>query len=184
MSLALSAVLVGSLLPAISTPALAAVNGTLTGLSNEDIGASYSGSDDGSYTSWSVNDGNGITGSVIGTVGLGGCVSHYNTTLTLTNKKDTAAILSFDYKITLSGGTIEVADSRVTKDGSYKDTLEPGDFIEIYLESGSTDSATKIEITDRTRQLHGGWYSDHGGYCVYRYLCQSLCADGHPGQRL
>ena len=149
LSLALSAVLVGSLLPAISTPALAAVNGTLTGLSNEDIGASYSGSDDGSYTSWAVIGGNGITGTAKSKDG-GSCGSDtkYNTTLTLTNNKGTDAILSFDYKITLSGGTVTVAGVEASADGSYKDTLEPSASIKIYLESGDVNNDTKIEIAN------------------------------------
>ena len=147
LSLFLSAVLIVTLLPVISVPALAA-SGELPGLANEDIGASYSGSDDGSYTSWSVNGGNGITGTAKSKDG-GACGSDtkYNTTLTLTNKKDTPAILSFDYKITLSGGTVTVAGKNVPADGSYKDTLEPGASINIYLESGDTNNDTKIEIS-------------------------------------
>ena len=78
-------------LPQMSIKVHAAVSGTLTGLSNEDIIATYTGTDDGANSSWSVTGGNSVSGSVIGTAGM--CNdSHYNTTLTLTNNKPTAAI--------------------------------------------------------------------------------------------
>lgn len=136
------------LLPQLSIKVQAAVSGELSGLSNEDIGASYSGSDDGSYTSWAVTGGNGITGTAKSKDG-GSCGTDtkYNTTLTLTNHKDTAAILSFDYKLTLSGGTVQVAGLTAAADGSYRDTLEPGASIKVYLESGDTNNDTKIEIS-------------------------------------
>ena len=136
------------LLPQLSIKVQAAVSGELSGLSNEDIRASYSGSDDGSYTSWAVTGGNGITGTAKSKDG-GGCGSDAkcNTTLTLTNNKDTAAILSFDYKLTLSSGTVQVAGVTAAADGSYSGTLEPGASIKIYLESGDTNNDTKIEIS-------------------------------------
>ena len=147
MSLALSAVLVVTLLPVISTPALAAVSGTLTGLSNEDIVATYTGTDEGANSSWSVTGGNSINGSVIGTAGM--CSdSHYNTTLTITNNKPTAAILSFDYAIAQNSGSIQVAGTTVTANGSYSGTIEAGSSINIYIGSGSTDNATTIDITN------------------------------------
>lgn len=149
LSLGLSAVLLLALLPAISAPALAAVSGTLTGLSNEDIIATYTGTDDGANSSWSVTGGNSISGSVIGTAGM--CNdSHYNTTLTLTNNKPTAAILSFDYAIAQNGGSIQVAGTTVTANGSYSETIDAGSSINIYIGSGSTDNATTIDITNLT----------------------------------
>ena len=147
LSLALSAVMLLALLPAISAPALAAVSGTLTGLSNEDIIATYTGTDDGANSSWSVTGGNSISGSVIGTAGM--CSdSHYNTTLTLTNNKPTEAILSFDYAIAQNSGSIQVAGTTVTANGSYSNTIAPGGTIKVYLASGSTSNATKITITN------------------------------------
>lgn len=143
LSLFLSAVLIVTLLPVISVPALAAVSGELQNLSNRDIHASYSGDDEGTWTA----DSNRITGSVKSTDD--GCgTSDHDTTLTLTNNKDTAAILSFDYKVTLSGGTIQVEGRSVTEDGSYEVTLVPGGSIKIYLKSGDASNDTKIEITD------------------------------------
>lgn len=147
LSLGLSAVLLLALLPAISAPALAAVSGTLTGLSNEDIIATYTGTDDGANSSWSVTGGNSIAGSVIGTSGL--CSdTQYNTTLTITNNKASEAILSFDYAIALNDGTIKVAGGAVSANGSYSNTIAPGDSIAVYLASGSTSKATTIDITN------------------------------------
>ena len=125
----------------------AAVSGTLTGLSNEDIEATYTGTDDGSNSSWSVIGGNSIKGSVIGTAGM--CSDdHYNTKLTLTNNKETDAILSFDYTIAQNSGTIQVAGETVTENGSYSNTLGAKESISIYIASGSVDNATTIDITN------------------------------------
>lgn len=158
------------LLPQMSIKVHAEVSGTLTGLSNEDIIATYTGTDDGANSSWSVTGGNTISGSVIGTAGM--CSdSHYNTTLTLTNNKPTAAILSFDYAIAQNSGSIQVAGTTVTANGRYSGTIEAGSSINIYIGSGSTDNATTIDITNlfliadvqatTTFQL-----SDNGSYTV------------------
>lgn len=143
----LAVVLVLTSVPAFPLSAYAAVNGTLNGLANKDIGASYTGTDDGGYTNWSVNGGNGIVGTAKSDAGA--CSStKYNTTLTLTNKKDSAAILSFDYKVTFSSGKIQVAGENVAADGSYKGTLDAGDSVEVWLESGDTNNDTMIEISN------------------------------------
>ena len=148
-SLLLSAVMLLSFFAACPMPAYAAVSGKLTGLSNEDIIATYTGTDDGANSSWAVTGSNSISGSVVGTAGM--CSdSHYNTTLTITNNKPTAAILSFDYAIAQNSGSIQVAGTSVTANGSYSATIEAGSSINIYIGSGSTDNATTIDITDLT----------------------------------
>ena len=149
LALLLVLAMVLPLLPQLSIKVQAAVSGTLTGLSNEDIGATYTGTDDGEYSRWAVTGGNSITGAVkssSGTLGCGG--SDYNTTLTLTNNKETAAILSFDYTIVQSSGTIQVAGTTVTANGSYSNMLEAGASINIYIGSGSSDNETTIDITN------------------------------------
>ena len=147
ISLMISAVMLFSIFAAFPISAYAAVSGTLSGLSNEDIGASYTGTDDGTYSSWSVTGGNSILGNVISEDGA--CDdTNYNTTLTLTNNKSTEAILSFDYEIEQNDGTIQVAGTAVTEDGSYSGTLSAGESIRIYIASGSTDNATTITITN------------------------------------
>ena len=166
----LAVALVLTSVPASPLPAYAVVSGELTGLSNKDIGASYEGSDGGGYTSWSVNGGNRITGTTKSQDGMCNDTS-YNTTLTLKNNKDDAAILSFDYEVTLSGGTVQVAGEDVQVDGSYEDTLEPGASIDVYLKSGDTKSDTKIEITDLsmivdTQATTTFQPAEHGSYTV------------------
>ncbi len=143
LSLTLVAVMLLSLLPAVALPAFAATSGTLNGLSDSNIGASYTGDAD---NAWSAS-GNTITGNVISTSGTCGSTA-YKTTLTLTNKKTTAATLSFDYTIAQNSGTIQVAGNAVTAGGSYSGELASGGFIEIYLKSGSTSAATSISITN------------------------------------
>lgn len=147
ISLFLVLTLVFPFMPQMDLKVHAAVSGTLTGLSNEDIIATYTGTDDGANSSWAVTGGNSINGSVIGTAGA--CNdSHYNTTLTLTNNKPTAAILSFDYAIAQNSGSIQVAGTTVTANGSYSGTIEAGSSINIYIGSGSTANATTIDITN------------------------------------
>lgn len=133
--------------PQMSMKVQAAVSGTLTGLANEDIGASYEGTDNGSYSNWSVTGGNSIKGSVISVSGTCSTTS-YNTTLTLTNNKSTEAVLSFDYAVEQNSGTIQVAGADVSADGSYSGTIAAGDSIKIYLASGSTSNAASITMTN------------------------------------
>lgn len=146
LSLFLSAVLIVTLLPVISVPALAAANGTLN-LSNPYIHASYSGDEAGK---WEVKSGNGITGSVSGEDNpIPGCSgTSYKTTLTITNKKDTDAILSFDYTIGLNDGTIKVAGTTVNATGHYSETIGAGGSITIELISSKTSNDTTINITN------------------------------------
>lgn len=146
LSLTLVAVMLLSLLPAFALPAFAATSGTLNGLSDSNIGASYTATDSGSNASWSAS-GNTITGNVISA--SGGCSdTAYETTLTLTNKKTTAATLSFDYTIAQNSGTIQVDGNAVTANSSYSGELAAGDSITVYLKSGSTSTATSISITN------------------------------------
>ncbi|MGM9597272.1 MAG: InlB B-repeat-containing protein, partial [Eubacteriales bacterium] len=146
LSLTLVAVMLLSLLPAVALPAFAATSGTLTGLSDSTIGASYTGD---ANNAWSASGGNTIAGNVISTSGTCGSTA-YETTLTLTNKKTTAAALSFDYTVAQNDGTIKVANIEVTANGSYSGELAAGDSIKVYLKSGSTSAATSISITNLT----------------------------------
>ena len=145
-ALMLAAVLLFSLAPTFTLTVFAATSGDLTGLSNSDIGASYTATDNGNNANWSAS-GNTITGNVISESGSCGSTA-YETTLTLTNKKSTTATLSFDYTIAQNNGTIQVAGDAVTANGSYSGELAAGDSIKIYLKSGSTTAATSISITN------------------------------------
>ena len=142
LSLLLVAVMVLALVPAITLPAFAATNGTVTGLSDTNIGLSFSGT---ANDAWSAT-GTTITGSV---VSVGGTCSDtdYNSTLTIKNNKATKATLSFNYAIEQNNGTIKVNGTAVTANGSFSKELAAGETITVYIKSGST-TATKITMTN------------------------------------
>ena len=142
LSLLLVAVMVLALLPVITLPAFAATSGTVTGLSDTNIGLSFSGDAD---NAWSAS-GTTITGSV---VSAGGTCSDtkYNSTLTIKNNKAAKATLSFNYAIEQNSGTITVDGSAVTTNGSFSKELAAGSSITVKIESGST-TATKITMTN------------------------------------
>ena len=146
-SLMLAALLLLSIMPAISLPALAATSGTISGLSDTNIGLSFgSTSGDAAEDPWSAG-GTTISGSV---VSVSGCsTTHYNSTLTITNNKTIAATLSFDYTVALNSGTIQVDGTGVTANGSFSFSkeLEAGASINVYLLSGST-TPTTISMTN------------------------------------
>ena len=142
LSLLLVAVMVLALVPAITLPAFAATSGTVTGLSDTNIGLSFTGTAD---DAWSAT-GTTITGSV---VSVGGTCSdtHHNSTLTIKNNKATKATLSFNYAIEQNSGTITVDGSDVTTNGSFSKELAASSSITVKIKSGST-TATKITMTN------------------------------------
>lgn len=142
VSLLLTFVTILTMLPAMTLPALAATSGTVTGLTDETIGLSFSG---GAEDAWSAT-GTTITGSV---VSVGGTCSDtsYNSTLTIKNNKATKATLSFAYNIEQNSGTIKVNGEDVTANGSFTKELAAGGTINVYIKSGST-TATKIIMTN------------------------------------
>ena len=142
LSLLLVAVMVLALVPAITLPAFAATNGTVTGLSDSNIGLSFLGN---ANDAWSAT-GTTITGSV---VSVGGTCSdtHYVSTLTIKNNKATKATLSFNYAIEANSGTIKVNGTAVTANGAFNKELAVGESINVYIKSGST-TATKITMTN------------------------------------
>lgn len=146
VSLLLTFVTILTMLPAMTLPALAANSGTVTGLADENIGLSFTGSAD---NAWSVG-GTQIIGKVKSTSGsgCGGGTNNYRSTLTITNKKSTKATLSFDYSVVVSGGTILVNNTTTTTNGRFEQELAAGGTIEIEITSGSTSADTKITITN------------------------------------
>lgn len=146
VSLLLTFVTILTLLPAMTLPALAATSGDVPGLSNTDIGLSFKGTAD---NAWSAG-GAQIIGKVrsTGGTGCGGSNKDYRSTLTITNKKNTKATLSFDYTVVVSGGTILVDNTTTATSGSYKKELDAGGTIEVEIESGNTSADTQITITN------------------------------------
>ena len=145
LSLALAMLMVLTLLPAMTTTAWAATNGTVTGLSDSNIGLSFTGTAD---DAWNAS-GTQIIGKARSTSGSGcGGGSSYRSTLTITNNKTTKATLSFDYAVLVSDGTILVNYTTTTTNGSFSKELEAGGKVEVEIESGSTSADTKITMTN------------------------------------
>lgn len=143
VSLLLTFVTILTMLPAMTLPALAETSGTVTGLTDENIGLSFTGDAD---DAWSAN-GTSIIGAATSTGGCSG--KDYTSTLTITNKKNTKATLSFDYDVTVNGGTINVDKSNnVNAGGKFSKELEANESVKVYIKSGSTDAATKITLTN------------------------------------
>ena len=143
VSLLLTFVTILTMLPAMTLPALAATSGDVTGLTDSNIGLSFSGDAD---DAWSAN-GTTIIGSATST---GGCSSkNYNSTLEIKNKKSTTATLSFDYSIEQNKGTIRVAGTEVSSGASFTKELAANASVKVYIKSGST-TATKITMTNVT----------------------------------
>lgn len=143
VSLLLTFVTILTLLPAMTLPALAADNGTVTGLADENIGLSFSSE---AEDVWIAN-GALIKGAATSKGGACGD-THYKSTLTITNKKNTKATLSFDYAIKQNGGTIKVDGDSKTEGNKFSKELAPNASIKVYIKSNSTSAATTITMTN------------------------------------
>ena len=145
LSLTLVLLMTLALFPAdvLSTTAYADTSGEVTGLTNENIGLSFEGDAD---DAWSAI-GTSITGSATSTGGTCGDTS-YKSTLTITNKKSTTAILSFDYSIEQNSGKIQVDGTEVSSGASFTKELAANEAVKVYIQSGSTSAATKITLTN------------------------------------
>ena len=140
ITLALSIVL--PIFPQLDTTALAASSGDVTGLSNDNLGLSYSGDKTDTWTA----SGTTITGSIQSSSGCG--TTHYSSTLTITNKRTIPAALSFDYAIDAQGGTIQVDGNDITAGGTFSKELAAGDSTTVYIKSNSTSAPTKITLSN------------------------------------
>lgn len=143
VSLLLTFVTILTMLPAMTLPALAATSGTVSGLTDENIGLSFNGDE---KASWSAN-GTSIIGAATSTGGTCSDTS-YESTLTITNKKLTTATLSFDYSIEQNSGKIQVDGTEVSSSASLTKELAANESVKVYIKSGSTSAATKITLTN------------------------------------
>ena len=143
LSLVLCMFMVMVLLPNVTMTAFAATSGTVTGLTDENIGLSFEGDAD---DAWSAN-GTSIIGAATSTGGTCSDTQH-SSTLTITNKKSTTATLSFDYTIEQNSGTIQVDGTVVSSGASFTKELAANESVKVYIKSGSTSAATKITLTN------------------------------------
>ena len=142
VSLLLVALTIMAFLPTVTLPSNAATSGTVTGLSDGNIGLSFSGDAD---DAWSAT-GTTIVGSSTSVGGTCGDTA-YDSTLTIKNNKSTKATLSFDYAIEQNSGTIKVDGTAVTANGKISKELAADGTVTVYIKSGST-TATKITMTN------------------------------------
>ena len=118
----------------------------VSGLADPDIGLSFTVSSNDANYSWDASC-TTITGSTTSKAGTCSDTS-YNTTLTITNKRATAATLFFNYTIVQSSGTIQVAGNSVTANSEYSGEIASGESIKVCLKSGSPSTATTITLTN------------------------------------
>ena len=142
VSLLLVALTIMAFLPTVTLPSNAATSGTVTGLSDGNIGLSFEGA---AEDAWSAT-GTTIVGSSTSVGGTCGDTA-YDSTLTIKNNKSTKATLSFDYAIEQNSGTIKVDGTAVTANGKFSKELAAGGTVTVYIKSGST-TATKITMTN------------------------------------
>ena len=145
VALLLVALTIMAFLPSVTLPSAAATSGAVVGLSDENIGLSFTGSADNAWNATAT----GVIGKVQSTPG-GTCDpdTKYRSTLTITNNKTTKATLSFDYAVVVSDGTILVNNATATANGRFSKELEAGGTVEVEIESGSTNAATMITMTN------------------------------------
>lgn len=143
VALLLVALTIMAFLPSVTLPSAAATSGTVAGLSDENIGLSFTGSADNAWNATAT----GVIGKVRSTPGCGSN-DNYRSTLTITNKKATKATLSFDYAVVVSDGTILVNNTMVTANGRFSKELEAGGTVEVEITSGSPNADTMITMTN------------------------------------
>lgn len=149
VSLLLTVVTVLTLLPAMTLPARAAT--TVIGLADDSIGLSYEGDENATWNA----DIREINGRVSSSRFSPGIYSAQESTLTITNTKETPATLSFNYSITIiNKGEVKIGNEShsSTCNGSKSITLDGGKSIQVHIKAnGSTRrTSAQIEMTDVT----------------------------------
>lgn len=139
LSILLAVLMVVTLVPNV---ALAAnVNTGVTGLTADSSGSA----------TWTASGGT-ITGSVKAKKSsgcTGDSFTAQNGTLTFTNSSGAVGLLSFDYTLTLSSGTVEVDGTAVNAGASFSKTLEAGETVAVKITSNAADeNATTVSISN------------------------------------
>ena len=142
----------------------------VAGLAEQSIGLSHDGVSNASWTA----SGTTIIGTATGTAG-GSCSSDKATTtkLTIQNKKESDAMLSFDIEKNLNGGSFKIDDKEYTE-GIFSQVIPGGGTITLTLESPegkvtSTVSLSNVllkEITGANVTFHT---PEYGTYTVDGY---------------
>ena len=92
-----------------------------------------------------------VTGEVTGSP-KAGCsdAKSATSTLTITNKKSVEALLSFNYELSLSGGSAKVNGNAVTANGVFSETVGANQTIQIEITSAVGAYTTKITLKNIT----------------------------------
>lgn len=141
VSLLLTFVTILTMLPAMTLPALAATSGPVTGLSDSDVGLSFTGD---AENAWTAGD-----DQIIGyaqTTRSGWKNIRHQSTLTITNNKETTATLSFGYIIDKNNGEIKVAGQPASASNTITQELGPHSGISIFIYS-SSEKYAEVQIT-------------------------------------
>lgn len=141
ITLILAIMMVISLVPA----SVFAANGTVTGSHDSNIELTYNGE-----SAWTAN-GMDIVGAVQGSDKVGcSAASSKTSTLTIKNNRNTDAVLSFRYQMTLNGGTLSIDGVNITKNGIFSKELAAGESINVVLTSDKSSKEASIQITELT----------------------------------
>ena len=143
-SLLMIAALVLATIPVIVFPAFAAsTSGTVTGLSDANIGLSFNGEVEDPWTA----AGTTITGSATNATT---CENNpkKESKLTIKNKSSSVAKLIFKYDVTLNSGSVTIDGTSVTSAGTFSKEIGAGGSIIVDLIAGDKSKATVVTISD------------------------------------
>ena len=143
-SLLMIAALVLTTIPIIVFPAFAAsTSGTVTGLSDANIGLSFNGEVEDPWTA----AGTTITGSATNATT---CENNpkKESKLTIKNKSSSVAKLIFKYDVTLNSGSVTIDGTSVTSAGTFSKEIGAGGSIIVDLIAGDKSKATVVTISD------------------------------------
>ncbi len=143
-SLLMIAALVLATIPVIVFPAFAAsTSGTVTGLSDANIGLSFNGEVEDPWTA----AGTTITGSATNATT---CENNpkKESKLTIKNKSSSVAKLIFKYDVTLNSGSVTIDGTTVTSAGTFSKEIGAGGSIIVDLIAGDKSKATVVTISD------------------------------------
>ena len=143
-SLLMIAALVLTTIPIIVFPAFAAsTSGTVTGLSDANIGLSFNGEVEDPWTA----AGTTITGSATNATTCENTPKK-ESKLTIKNKSTSVAKLIFKYDVTLNSGSVTIDGTSVTSAGTFSKEIGAGGSIIVDLIAGDKSKATVVTISD------------------------------------
>ena len=143
-SLLMIAALVLATIPVIVFPAFAAsTSGTVTGLSDANIGLSFNGEVEDPWAAGSTT----ITGSATNATTCENTPKK-ESKLTIKNKSTSVAKLIFKYDVTLNSGSVTIDGTSVTSAGTFSKEIGAGGSIIVDLIAGDKSKATVVTISD------------------------------------